>query len=286
MSNSKNISNNTFSIATWNVNSIRARMDSFLSWMKENNPDIVLLQEIKCQEKDFPFFDINCIGYNAEVLGQKSYNGVAILSKNPITIELKGLPLYGEEITDEEARYIEGIVNINNATVRVGSVYVPNGAAKLNKGEKVEDSSRFNYKLSFLRRLKKRIEEISKFDNEYFVFGGDYNVAMKEIDLFNPEKSFGDVGFHPLEIENLQGVIDVGLIDSYRFLYPEKVAYSWWDYRRGRWPDDKGWRIDYILSSKSKREKIRDCVIHKDARGVEKASDHVPVEIIFDFPNK
>ena len=266
-------------IATWNVNSVRARMSALQNWISQNSSDIILLQETKCTDENFPISDINNLGYNVEIFGQKSYNGVAILSKYPIYVELYQLPLYDEQIEDNEARYIEAIIEVNNSIFRVASIYVPNGSSTLMSSEKLEDSKRFKYKMSFFRRLTKRVQEVLKFEDEYVVFGGDYNVALQEIDLHNPDTAAGGVGFHQDEINHLQTIIDLGLVDSYRFKYPDTVAYSWWDYRRNRWADNKGWRIDYLLSSQNIINNTFDCTIHKNTRGVEKASDHVPVEI-------
>ncbi|MBL0725868.1 MAG: exodeoxyribonuclease III [Alphaproteobacteria bacterium] len=276
---SSDIKTSTISIATWNVNSIRARLASVSQWLSSTSPDIILLQETKCMDEQFPISEINHMGYNVDMVGQKSYNGVAILSKRQISTELKQLPLYDSNIEDLEARYIEAVISFGSSVVRVASVYVPNGSSTLKHGEKLEESKRFRYKISFLQRLAKRVQEVLQFDNEYIVFGGDYNVALQEIDLYNPKSSADDVGFHKEEIKNLKKILNLGLQDTYRFLYPDKIAYSWWDYRRGRWPDDKGWRIDYLLSSKHTLEDTADCLIHKDVRGHEKASDHVPVEI-------
>lgn len=267
-------------IATWNVNSLRARMEALGQWLRGNSPDILLLQETKCTDQNFPILEINSMGYNVQSVGQKSYNGVAILSKMPMSVEATSLPMYDEEIPDEEARYLEATISFGKAMVRVASVYVPNGGSLLQKGQRLEDSPRFRYKLSFLRRLQRRAQEVLSFENEYTIFGGDLNVALSAIDLHNPEKAAGGVGFHEDEISGLQSVIHSGLTDSFRHKYPDTVAYSWWDYRTNGWASNKGWRIDYLLSSQSVIANMADCTIHAEVRGFDKTSDHVPVEIL------
>ena len=265
------------SIVTWNVNSIRARMDNFIGWLEGTKPDIILLQETKCTDKDFPEELLSSMGYNSVYHGQKSYNGVAILSKYKIELESNKLLQ-----NDEQARYIEGLITIDGKVLRVASVYVPQGGSDLEPGEKLEDSQRFKYKLEFFGELNKRMQEVLAFD-ECVVFGGDLNVAHNDIDLHKPKAFKNKVGFHPLEKEQIQGIIDIGYCDLFRKFYPEKQEYTWWDYRRGGWDGNRGWRIDYMMANKNMQNIATDCTIHRETRGTEKPSDHVPVEMIIEI---
>ncbi len=264
-------------IITWNINSIRARMDNFLSFINKEKPDIILLQETKCTDKDFPEETFVSLGYNCIYFGQKSYNGVAILSKYKIDLESKILLE-----KDDQARYIEALVTINNKVIRLVSVYVPQGGGDLDVGEKLEDSKKFKYKLEFLTQLNKRMKEVLQFD-ECVLFAGDLNVAYADIDVHNPKAFKNKVGFHPLEKEQIKEMKNNNYIDLFRHFYPEKTDYTWWDYRRGGWDNNRGWRVDYMMSNDKLLQITKNCFIHKDVRGTEKPSDHVPVEIILSF---
>ena len=269
-------------IATFNVNSVKARLPRLLEWLKSSNPDIVCLQELKCEESTFPFEALLDAGYNSAVFGQKTYNGVAILSKYKIEDVVKGLPdldansaIDGGE--DLQARYIEAVISFKGGALRIASVYVPNGGGDLNEGEKVEDSKKFIYKIKFLQRLRAHIANISHYD-EIQIFGGDYNVACETIDIFDPKKFDGQILFHPQERQKFREILNGGLIDSYRAKYPHNQAFSWWDYRGNSYTQNKGARIDYLLISPNCADKIIDCDIEdKNVRDQEKASDHCPV---------
>jgi exodeoxyribonuclease-3 len=272
-------------IATFNVNSVKARLPRLLEWLKTSNPDIVCLQELKCEESSFPFEALLDAGYNSAVYGQKTYNGVAILSKYKIEDVVKGLPSLSENDgidggQDLQARYIEAVISFKNGALRVASVYVPNGGGDLNEGEKLEDSKKFIYKIKFLQRLRAHISSISNYD-EMQIFGGDYNVASQAIDIFDPKKFDGQILFHPQERQKFRELLNVGLIDSYRAKYPHNQAFSWWDYRGNSYTQNKGARIDYLLISPNCADNIVDCDIEdKNVRDQEKASDHCPVSLI------
>jgi exodeoxyribonuclease-3 len=269
-------------IATFNVNSVKARLPRLLEWLKFSNPDIVCLQELKCEENAFPFEALLDVGYNSAVFGQKTYNGVAILSKYKIEDVVKGLPDFEENSgidggQDLQARYIEAVISFKGGALRVASVYVPNGGGDLNEGEKLEDSKKFIYKIKFLQRLRAYIANISHYD-EIQIFGGDYNVACETIDIFDPKKFEGQILFHPQERQKFREILNGGLIDSYRAKYPHNQAFSWWDYRGNSYAQNKGARIDYLLISPNCADKIIDCDIEdKNVRDQEKASDHCPV---------
>lgn len=265
-------------IASWNVNSIRARFDAFIYFIKKYNPDIILLQETKVIDELFPFNIAYSNGYNTLVSGQKSYNGVAILSKFPIELELKNLQQSELFPNDTEARYIEASFSFNNNFIKIASVYVPNGAST--EDSKLEESVRFKYKLNFYDRLINRIQEINKND-ETFIMGGDFNVALTDIDLFNPKSAANDVGFHPMEKEKMNQIIANQMPDIYRTLNIDN-GYTWWDYRnRNSLQNNLGWRIDYILASEKIKSQIKKCYVCKDIRSIEKTSDHAPLMIEF-----
>ncbi|MDX2083085.1 MAG: exodeoxyribonuclease III [Rickettsiales bacterium] len=260
-------------IASFNVNSVKARLPRLLEWLKNSNPDVVLLQELKCLEADFPFEALFDAGYNAAVFGQKSYNGVAILSKFRIEDVVKGLPNFD----DDQSRYIEALINVNDKALRVASVYVPNGGGDLLPGETLENSKKFLYKLNFLERLKAHFSKLAEF-NEMQIFGGDYNCAVEEIDVFDPKSLRNTVCFHDLERQKMRAILNLGLIDSYRAANNSAQAFSWWDYRGGSWQHNKGLRIDYLLTSPLAADKIVAATIEdRGVRDQEKASDHCPV---------
>lgn len=280
-------------IASFNVNSVKARLPRLLEWLKASNPDVVLLQELKCLEADFPFEALFDAGYNAVVSGQKSYNGVAILSKFQIEDVVKKLPaapilgevsggLFAEEVA-AQARYIEGVISVAGQAIRLASIYVPNGGGDLMPDENLETSQKFVYKLKFLEALKAHFSKLAGFD-EMQVFGGDYNVAVEDIDVFDPKSLRGTVCFHDLERQKFRSILNSGLIDSYRAANPQHQAFSWWDYRGGAWQHNKGLRIDYLLASPLAADKIIDASIEdRGVRDQDKASDHCPVCVVLEI---
>ena len=248
-------------IATWNVNSIRVRLPALLEWLKSANPDVVLLQETKVQDDIFPAMEIEELGYNLALHGQKTYNGVAILAKRPIQVETRKLP--GDE-NDAEARYIEAIVD----TVRVASVYVPQGT----------DSTgpRFQFKLNYYNRLREHIRGLLTFE-EPFVIGGDWNVAPEPEDVWDAAALDGTLCYHPDERRQFRTILHLGVVDAFRALNPQGHQYSWWDYRAGGWQKDQGMRIDHLILSPQAADRLGASGIDKAPRGKEKASDHTPV---------
>ncbi len=285
-------------IASFNVNSINARLPRLLEWLKNSQPDVALLQELKCVEEKFPFEALFDLGYNAAVHGQKTYNGVAILSKFKIEDVVKGLPnsplsggsestrsatMGGSSVIDEQARYIEAVISVGTSAIRVASIYVPNGGGDLAPHEALENSKKFLYKLNFFDRLKSHLSSLAEFD-EMQIFGGDYNVAAEEIDIFDPKNFAGQILFHPLERQKFRSLLNLGLVDSYRVLNQKSQAFSWWDYRGGGWQHNKGARIDYLLTSPQAADKISAASIEdRGVRDQEKASDHCPVCVTLNF---
>ncbi len=249
-------------IATWNVNSVRARLPRVLEWLGSAAPDVALLQEIKCVAGQFPELEIGDLGYNVAVCGQKSYNGVAILSKPPVEDVLTRLP--GDD-ADDQARYIEAVVG----GVRVASIYLPNGNPV--------DSPKFPYKLGWMDRLYDHVGELLGLE-EAFVLGGDYNVAPEDRDVYDPPTWADDALCRPETRARYRAVVHLGLTDAYRALHPDAAgAYTFWDYQKGRWQRDEGLRIDHLLLSPQAADRLDACDIDRAPRGREKASDHTPV---------
>ncbi len=248
-------------IACWNVNSIKSRLQNFMSFVDKYSPDIILLQELKCLEEAFPKMEIEDKGYNVIISGEKTYNGVAILSKSPIEDVSKNLP--GDD-QDLQARYIEGFT----MGIRVCSVYVPNGQEV--------GSDKFRYKLNFFDRLNEHLKALHKYD-EQLVVGGDFNVAPEENDVYSPKSLEGSICFHMEERKRFRKLINNGMSDSFRILHPTKQEFSWWDYRAGAWDHNKGMRIDQILLNPRSCDRLIEAGIYNEIRGQEKASDHAPI---------
>jgi exodeoxyribonuclease-3 len=265
-------------IASFNVNSIKARLPRLLEWLKKSNPDVVLLQELKCVEAEFPFEALFDAGYNAAVHGQKTYNGVAILSKYKIEDVVKGLPSnLGATEADQQARYVEGVISVAGKAIRVASIYVPNGGGDLMPDETLENSKKFLYKLDFYDRLQAHLADVLEYQ-EVQIFGGDFNVARDEIDLFDPQSFENQILFHPLERQKFRSLLNLGLTDSFRAANPRSQAFSWWDYRGNGWQNNKGVRIDYLLTSPQAADLVNSAAIEAEGvRDQEKPSDHCPV---------
>ncbi len=248
-------------IATWNVNSIRARLPRVLEWLAEAAPDVALLQEIKTVGEDFPGLEIGDLGYNVAVCGQKTYNGVAILANRPIEDVIAVLP--GDD-DDDQARYIEAVVG----DVRVASIYLPNGNPV--------DSAKFPYKLAWMDRLHERVRALLAFE-EAVVLGGDYNVAPTDDDVYDPDAWADDALCRPQSRARFRAILYLGLTEAYRALHADAGAYTFWDYQKGRWQRDEGLRIDHLLLSPQAADRLEACDIDRGPRGKEKASDHTPV---------
>ena len=270
-------------IASWNVNSVKARIDNLVFWLKESSPDIVLLQELKCLEEVFPHESIEGLGYNIALKGQKTYNGVAILSKFPIEDVIKELPDFDIDNQDQQARYIEAVISVNNAAIRVASIYVPNGGAQLEPEQKANETDKFLYKMNFYDRLHKHFKKIFSY-NEMAVFGGDYNVALDNIDVYDPVSLKNTVCFHDDEKRKFRSLLNLGYIDSFRVLHSNVQSFSWWDYRGNAYKYDKGLRIDYLLTSPLATDKLTESYMEdKLVMEREKPSDHCPVVCVLEL---
>jgi exodeoxyribonuclease-3 len=252
-------------IATWNVNSVKARLEAAVAWLKEAEPDVVVLQEIKCTDDTFPAASFEELGYNCAVHGQKTYNGVAILSRRPLEDVTPRLP--GGD-GDDHARYLEAIVPGEKGTVRVASIYAPNGNPI--------GTDKFTYKLAWLERLTARAEKLLALE-EPLALMGDYNVIPTPDDCWDPKAWMGDALFQPESRAALRRLEYLGLTDAFRACHAETHQYTFWDYQAGAWQKDHGIRIDHILLSPQAADRLKACGIDKLVRGREKPSDHVPV---------
>ena len=253
-------------IATLNVNSVNARLDNLMEWLRENKPDVMLLQEIKCEFNNFPFFDLQMNGYEAKVLGQKSYNGVAVLSRYPLKLRSENLPNFA----DENARYLECEISKGGQTYVIASLYLPNGNPSYNNPT---DDSKFAYKLKWMDALTEHAKDLAA-QNRNVILGGDFNVIMSEADVYNPQEFIGNALYRP-EVQNrLRYLMRLGWCDAYRSLYPQNHGYTFWDYTGGAFINDLGMRIDYILTSPAITDCLIDCKIDREFRKKEKASDH------------
>jgi exodeoxyribonuclease-3 len=254
-------------LATWNVNSIRAREGRLLPWLETREPDIVCLQELKCTKDQFPFEAIETAGYRAAVHGQKTYNGVAILAKSEITDVTTG---FGDGGDDSQARVIAGTVE----GARIVSVYVVNG--------KQIDSDKYAFKLEWLDRLQRYLEAQDL--DAPLAICGDYNIAPEERDVSNPERWRDGVLFNPDLSARFERFLDLGLVDTFRTHHEEAGLYSWWDYRMLAFPKNNGLRIDHILATEPLAERSTDAFVDRDERKGQKPSDHAPVITDFDWP--
>lgn len=248
-------------IATWNVNSIKSRLQHVTAYLKEVSPDVVLLQELKSMEENVPRNEIEDLGYNLAVVGQKTYNGVAILAKQPIEVEQRALP---GDSDDEQARYVEAMVG----KIRVASIYLPNGNPI--------DTEKFSYKLSWMDRLISHVQTLLAYE-ETLVLGGDYNVCPVDDDVYDPEGFAGDALCHPETRARFRTLCYHGLTDALRALHPQLGLYTFWDYQAGCWNKDQGLRIDHLMLSPQAADRLVASGVDKGPRGKEKPSDHTPV---------
>ena len=254
-------------IASFNVNSIRARLPNITDWLAAFSPDVVCLQEIKAQDEQFPITEIEAAGYHAAVVGQKSYNGVAILSRTPITTRLRALP---GDTEDEQARYVEVETE---AGFIVGGLYLPNGNPV--------PGPKFDYKLAWMDRLIDHAQALLRTEQP-FVLCGDYNVIPTDADVYDPRAMAGDALGRPESKDRFYRLLNLGLTDSFRVFDPRPGQFSYWDYQRGAYDKDHGWRIDFILCSPQAADRLTGAGIDRSPRAREKASDHTPVWAEFD----
>jgi exodeoxyribonuclease-3 len=258
-------------IASWNVNSVRQRLEALVAYLRETAPDVLCLQELKCEDAAFPRAEIEDAGYNVETFGQKTFNGVAILSKRPVGDVTRGLPGF----EDAQARYIEAVVPADGRVFRVASIYAPNGNPP--------DSEKYPYKLAFMDALTAHARELLKLE-EPLVLAGDYNVIPAPGDVYDPRAWAGDALFLPASRAKLQALVNLGFTDALRAVSDETGLYTFWDYQAGAWPKNHGLRIDHLLLSPRAADLLESVAIDKALRGEARPSDHVPVRADFRAP--
>tara|TARA_B100000287_G_scaffold196110_1_gene185249 strand:- start:403 stop:1179 length:777 start_codon:yes stop_codon:yes gene_type:complete len=253
-------------ISSWNVNSVRARIENIKEYLKKFKPEILMMQEIKTQNETYPFNEIELLNYKNYVYGQKSYNGVAIISKK----ELKNIQNDIFKDKNKQSRVISADVKYKNKNINLINIYTPNGNPV--------DTEKYTYKLYWLESLIKKLKSLSK-KNENIIIGGDFNIIPSAEDVHNPKGYENDALFR-LEIrKKLRELINLGFHDAYRFIHPEKEGYTFWDYTSGAWQKNNGMRIDHFLVSSSLINFVKNVNINKFPRGREKPSDHTPIEI-------
>jgi exodeoxyribonuclease-3 len=253
-------------IATWNVNSVNARLPTVLAWLEAAAPDVACFQEIKCVDEKFPREPFEALGYNVVTHGQKSYNGVALLSKAPVGDVRRGLP--GDD-ADEQARYLEAVIEAPRP-VRVASIYLPNGNPM--------GSEKFAYKLAWFERLRAHAAGLLALE-EPLVLAGDYNVIPTPTDARNPEAWTGDALFQPESRAAFRALRHLGLSDASELGRQPAGTFTFWDYQAGAWQRDHGIRIDFALLSPQAADRFVAVETHRDARDMDKPSDHVPVVV-------
>lgn len=258
-------------IATWNVNSIKARLENTVNWLGEAKPDLVCLQEIKCVDEAFPAARFEDLGYNVAVHGQKTYNGVAVLSKLPFDDVRTGLP--GDE-GDVQARYLEVDVSVDGGALTLAAIYLPNGNPVT--------TEKFPYKLGWMDRLIAHARELLSRE-EPVVLAGDYNVIPAPDDVHDPDAWAGDALFRPESLSRLRQLWHMGYRDAFRACHHEGHQYTFWDYQAGAWQKDNGIRIDHLLLSPHAADRLQACEIDRATRGWEKPSDHAPIWAELDF---
>jgi exodeoxyribonuclease-3 len=252
-------------IASWNVNSVKVRLPHLLDFLKTAQPDVLCLQEIKCPADDFPRLEIQALGYRVEALGQRAYNGVALVSREPARNIVHGVP----GLDDEQARYIEASFGgADGSEVRVASAYVPNGNPT--------DTDKFAYKLAWMERLVGHAQDLTHREMP-FVIAGDYNVCPADEDVYDPVAWRDDALCRIETRSRFRALLNLGLTDAYRVFHRESHRYTFWDYQAGRWNRDEGLRIDHLLLSPQAADRVAACDIDKTPRAKERASDHTPI---------
>jgi exodeoxyribonuclease-3 len=252
-------------IATWNVNSVKQRLDNILAWLDERQPEIVCLQEIKCVDEAFPREAFETLGYNVATHGQKAFNGVALLSKIPFD-EVRP-HLRGDE-ADIQARYLEAVISTGAGVLRIATIYLPNGNPA--------GTEKYSYKIKWMDRLINYTDELLKLE-EPLVLAGDFNVIPAAADVHNPEAWVNDALFLPHTRERFQTLCNLGLTDAVRATSDASELYTFWDYQAGAWQKNNGIRIDHILLSPQAADRLTGVAIDKHVRAWEHPSDHVPV---------
>jgi len=258
-------------VATWNVNSIKQRLDNLVAWLAARGPDIVCLQETKCVDEGFPREPLEALRYNIAIHGQKTFNGVAVLSKlkfDEVTPRLPG------DNADDHARFIEAVVSTKSGVLRIASIYLPNGNPA--------NTDKYDYKMRWMERLHHYAQRRLTLD-EPLVLAGDYNVIPDDADVYDPAAWVGDALFKPETRAKFRALTNLGLTDAVRAASDAAGLYSFWDYQAGAWQRNKGLRIDHLLLSPQAADRLVSAGIDKHVRGWERPSDHVPVVVELDL---
>ena len=264
-------------IATWNVNSVRTRLSQIINWINQVNPDILCLQETKVIDNDFPIKPFEALGYKVIAFGQKSYNGVAIISKIESENVTKGFSGFlGDQNDVNKFEDQKRLITADIKGVKIINVYVPNGSSL--------HSEKFDYKINWLNCLSSFLDKQEK-KNELICLLGDFNIAPSNKDIHNPQRYEGGIMASEIERNALNNVLKGRLIDSFRIYEKNTGHWSWWDYRNNAYELNKGWRIDHIYISKALTSKLKSCVIDSNPRGNLQPSDHAPVMINLDLDN-
>ncbi len=257
-------------IASWNVNSVRQRLQPLLAYLRDAAPDVLCLQELKCEDASFPRMEIEDAGYNVATLGQKTFNGVALLTKRPLDDVTRGLPGFDG---DAQARYIEGLATADDGAVyRVASIYAPNGNPP--------ESEKYPYKLAFMEALIAHARALLA-GEERVVLAGDYNIIPAPQDVYDPAAWAGDALFMPQSRAKLQALVNLGYLDALRAVTDASGLYTFWDYKAGAWQKNQGLRIDHLILSPQAADRLARVAIDRELRAGDKPSDHVPIRADF-----
>ena len=253
-------------ISSWNVNSVRARINNIIGYLKNSNPDILLIQEIKTEEKNFPFVDFKKLGYESNVFGQKSYNGVAFISK----IKISKININFIKDKNNQSRIITGYIKNKNKLIKIINIYVPNGNPI--------GTEKYTYKKEWFASFNNKIKQ-TLIENKNIIIAGDFNVIPEEIDVYDHKKYENDALFK-LEIrKKYRELINLGFHDVYRHFNKNKQEFTFWDYMAGSWQKNHGMRIDHFLITNNLIADIKRININKKPRSKIKPSDHTPIEL-------
>ena len=253
-------------VATWNVNSLRVRLPQLRHWLADSRPDVIALQETKLPDADFPAAEIEALGYHVAYSGQRTYNGVAVLSRQPLNVDARDIPGF----PDEQRR----VLAVHTGGLRIIDLYVPNGQAV--------GSEKYAYKLRWLSALQAWLaDEVARHPDLLVL--GDFNIAPEDRDVHDPKAWEGSVHVSPAERDSLHSLLELGLVDLFRHFEQPEESYSWWDYRMGAFRRNHGLRIDLILASRALTQRCSACTIDREPRRAERPSDHTPVIAHFDI---
>ncbi len=257
-------------ITTWNVNSVNARIDHLIKFIKEDQSDIYMIQELKCTNEMFPVQEIKKIGYKSYINGQKAWNGVALICKNNLNITNNIIPNY----KDENARFIEAEIELKDIKnyIKLINIYLPNGNPI--------DTEKFDYKIEWMKKFYNYVESLID-KNTPVIIGGDFNVIPSDNDVYSPDNFKNDACAHPITRHHFRKLLNLGFTDTVKYLVDGNTNWTFWGYRGGNWQKGNGLRIDHFLTTSELTDLIKTININRDPRGWEKASDHTPVTIEF-----